>query len=199
MRILVFTDTHGNDHRLSKVIEKSKNADLVVCCGDMTVFENDIDKILSKINSMDKLTLVIPGNHESDEGLKRASARFKNIFYLHGTILEHDGLTFVGFGGGGFGIRDVEFERFIKLHEDRLKNKKIVFVTHGPPFKTTLDFINNEHVGNKSYADFIKKHKPLVHFCGHIHENFSSIDRIDGTFILNPGPDGRIFPVKVTE
>lgn len=195
MKILAFTDVHGKASFLDEVKKKVDDVDLIICCGDLTIFEDKIDNFLLKINSFNKLTLIVHGNHEGEKRLRDFCKKFKNIFFLHQEIVEHGEFTFIGFGGGGFSQREEDFEDFIKKNESVLKNKKIILVTHGPPYNTKLDVVVKEHVGNKSYYDFIKKYTPLVHFCGHLHENFSKVDKIGDTIIINPGPEGRLVDI----
>ena len=64
MKILFFADTHGDKKTLNKLIKRGKNVDLIVCAGDFTQMENDIEKILDHINSFNKPVLIIHGNHE---------------------------------------------------------------------------------------------------------------------------------------
>ena len=64
----------------------------------------------------------------------------------------------------------------------------LVLVTHQPPYGTLADVAGGfRHVGSESIRAFIEKNKPAVCFCGHIHEA-QSVDHIDGTTIINPGP-----------
>lgn len=51
-------------------------------------------------------------------------------------------------------------------------NKKLILITHGPPFGYGDKLPNGFRVGSKSLLKFIKKHQPYFHFYGHIHEAF---------------------------
>ena len=103
---------------------------------------------------------------------------------------------FLGYGGGGFSQRDKEFEHLAKTKfNDAIKSnkdKKIILVTHAPPYGTKVDLIVGEHCGNKTFRDFIIKNKVDLHICGHLHENFDKKDNLKKTLIVNPGPYGRI-------
>ena len=69
-------------------------------------------------------------------------------------------------------------------------------MTHGPPYGTLLDLIDDDHVGCQSYTSFIEKNKIPLHLCGHLHENFKVIDEYkERTAIINPGPDGMIIEI----
>jgi uncharacterized protein len=196
MKILAFTDVHGKMAYLESVKEKAAESDLIICCGDLTIFEDRLDQLLTRVNSMNKLVFMLQGNHEGEGRLRDFCKKFKNIFFLHKEIVEHGDLVFIGFGGGGFAQVEPDFEYFIKKNQDKLKNKKIILVTHGPAYNTRIDVVVREHVGNKSYRDFIKKYQPLIHFCGHLHENFQKVDKIGQTLTINPGPEGRIIDIS---
>ena len=103
----------------------------------------------------------------------------------------------MGYGCGGFSLVDrefdktaVKFRKIIKMNED----KKIILVTHAPPYKTRLDKLGI-HCGNKSIRKFIDKNKIDLVICGHLHENFGKEDKINKTRLINPGPFGKILTV----
>ena len=103
---------------------------------------------------------------------------------------------FIGYGGEGFSLRTKDFENFIKKNIKLIKKKnKIVLILHQPPYGY-LDLIMKEHTGNKSFADFIKKYKPLLVICGHLHENENKEKRLGKALIINPGPNGRIISLQ---
>ena len=96
-------------------------------------------------------------------------------------------------------MTDREFEkaansRFKKLINHN-KDKKIVLVTHAPPYKTRLDKLAGGHCGNKSIRQFIDKNRIDLLICGHLHENFGKEDRIKKTKCINPGPFGKIVEI----
>jgi len=81
MDVLAFVDTHGFGKDLNNVIKRSKEADILVCAGDITWFGKDLDKLLKKLSKTDKIILMIPGNHEEGEGLAKLCKKYKNIRY----------------------------------------------------------------------------------------------------------------------
>jgi hypothetical protein len=195
MNILAFTDIHGDERKLKKIKLKSKKAELLVCMGDITIFENHMRRILKELNSIGKPVLIIHGNHEDDHNMKRECEDFKNITFLHKKFHEAGGVLFAGYGGGGFSLRDREFELFSQKIATERKGRRLILMFHGPPYKNKTDLIYGEHAGNKSYTDFIKKEKPELVLCGHLHENNGKHDRIGKTLIMNPGPEGRMIRI----
>jgi hypothetical protein len=202
MKILAFIDTHGNKRDLDSVISKSRLADIVICGGDFTVFEDNMEIELRRINSMGKTVLLIHGNHESASSVSAASMKHENIKFIHNNYFIKDDVIFFGFGGGGFSQVDHKFEiaanAFIEqlkeLEKKHNKKFKFVLVTHAPPLGTKIDDLGY-HVGNKTIADFIKKHEPIIAISGHIHETFYATDHIGKTLLINPGPDGRMLDI----
>lgn len=79
----------------------------------------------------------------------------------------------------------------IKRHWDAIPDNTDVLVTHGPAYNI-LDIVDsthyhgkvNEHVGCFDLAETIKRVKPDVHICGHIHSGHGQ-EHIDGTSYYN--------------
>jgi len=198
MKILAFIDMHGSITALQKIKEKSKNADIVVCGGDLTVFEQGLEHILSELNKLGKDILLVHGNHETEEELKMLCKKYKNLHFIHNNPFIKQDIIFLGWGGGGFSENDKDFEKQSKKFIDILKKNKekaYVFITHAPPYGTKLDAIGRMHHGNRSFTKFIKgNHIDLV-ICGHLHENHGKIDKIGKSTIINPGPQGLLINI----
>lgn len=176
---------------LDSLRNKAKEADGVVCSGDISVFENDIEKIMKELSKIDKKVLIIHGNHENEDRLKALSDQYENIKFLHKGVYHTGDYVFMGYGGDGFSTNDPEFDRVGKFFKKEAKDKKrIVFFTHGPAHGTNLDEINGEHRGNKSYRNFIDDVQPHLVVSGHLHENAGKSQKIGRTLFLNPGPHG---------
>ncbi len=191
MKLLFFTDLHGNLKALDSVMTKAKQAEGIVCAGDFTVFEQDIEKIMGKLDSMGKNVLMIHGNHENEYRVKELCSNYDNLTFLHKGVFELGDYIFLGYGGDGFSTNDPEFERVAEFFKKQAENKKrIIFVTHGPPHGTKIDKINDEHRGSKSYRKFIDELQPHLAISGHLHENAGKHDKIGRTLFINPGPHG---------
>ena len=198
MKILAFTDIHGSLEAIRRVRKKVKDSDLLVCAGDISVFESSIFTIFKKLNNFNKKIIMIHGNHEDASTFVKYSKRFDNIVFIHKKHFVFEDALFFGFGGGGFSSIDKNFEHFSKKFKKIINenlDKKIILVTHAPPYKTKLDNIDGAYCGNKSIRHFIEKNKVDLLICGHLHENFGKEDKIHKTVILNPGPFGKIVRV----
>ena len=198
MKILAFVDIHGSLKALEKIKKQAKQADLIACAGDISVFENNLDYLLFQLNKLNKPVLIIPGNHEDDTDLSTLTKQLNNITDIHKKTFTKDNYLFLGYGGSGFSIVDKDFIKASKKFEKELKkheNKKIILVTHAPPYKTKLDKISGEACGNKSIKNFILKIKPDLVIAGHLHENAGKEDKIKKTNLINPGPFGKIINI----
>ena len=201
MKILIFTDIHGSLNALKRIEQKTKseNPDLLVCAGDISIFEHGIAGIFRRLNKLNKKIITVHGNHEDDATYVKYSKIFKNIVFIHKRHFTKNNLLFIGYGGGGFSQTDKEFEYLAKTKFKDIishnKGKKIILVTHAPPYKTKLDKLGRNYSGNKSLRDFIDKYKIDLHICGHLHENFGKEDNIGKTRVINPGPFGKILVV----
>lgn len=201
MKLLAFTDLHGSLLALRRIEQKVKtqNPDLLICAGDISIFEHGIVGIMRRLNKLNKKIIMIHGNHEDASTFIKLSKLFKNIIFIHKNYFIEDDILFLGYGGGGFSIVDKEFEKtantkFKKIIKNN-KDKKIILVTHAPPYKTRLDKLIQGHSGNKTIRHFIEKNKINLLICGHLHENFGKEDKIKKTKIINPGPFGKIVEI----
>jgi len=195
MKLLAFVDLHNSHKALRKIKKQSKKADIILCAGDLTIFENNLDKLLFKLNKLKKPVLIIPGNHESNADLKALTKMFDNITDIHEKSFIKNNHLFLGYGGGGFTMVDKHFNKIAKKFEKKIKkhdSKKIILVTHAPPYKTKIDKIMDEHCGNKSIKNFVVKVKPDLVISGHLHENAGKEEKTGKTKIINPGPFGKV-------
>jgi Icc-related predicted phosphoesterase len=198
MKLLAFTDLHGDNKALRQIKDKAKKQkpDLIVCAGDISIFGDKFMHLVSEISQLGILFLIVPGNHESDSLIHRAERMFDNVKDLHRKQIELGGYIFFGFGGGGFSLVDREFEKLSKeLKFSAKPAKKLILVTHAPPYNTKVDEIHGEHAGNKSIRQFIVSAKPVLAICGHLHENEGKEDKIGITRIINPGYSGKILTI----
>jgi Icc-related predicted phosphoesterase len=194
MKILAFTDIHSSKKYFSNLKSKAKEADILVCAGDITLFEQDIEYIIEELNNLGQKLLLIHGNHEDPTLVEVLCKSKKNIIFLHKKTFEFENITFLGFGGGGFSLREPEFESWSKSLN--LKNKKIVFIHHAPPFGTNLDLLGGSHRGCDSYKEFILDFQPIISISGHFHETFGFEDTVNNTLMINPGPKGTLIKLN---
>lgn len=198
MKLLAFVDMHGSNKALKKIKKQAKKADILICAGDLTIFETNLDKLLFQLDKLKKPVLIIPGNHESEASIKQLSKMFENITNIDEKSHIIEDYLFLGYGGGGFSMVDKHFIKVSKKFEKKIKKSgknpenKVILVTHAPPYKTKIDKIMGEPCGNKSIKNFILKVKPDLAISGHLHETAGKQDKVKKTIVINPGPYGKI-------
>jgi len=197
MKILAFTDMHTSERAFLRIYWKTKllRPDILVCCGDLSVFEHGLDTMIRKIAGLGKEVVLIHGNHEEAGTTEKLCKKYKNFHFIHRKPFIFQDCLFLGYGGDGFSIIDHSFtavgKKFAKII-NRNPGMKKIFVTHAPPHNTQLDIIVDYHCGNKSIRNFDVRQNIDFHFCGHLHENFEKKDTIGKTRVINPGPYGKM-------
>lgn len=191
MKLFIFTDLHSDMQAFKQILKDAKKTDLIISAGDHTIFSKDNDKIAKKLNALKKPVLMLQGNHETADEVKQICKKYENLTFLHKKYVIINNILFLGYGGGGFSKRykyfdDVIGPKFSKIIKEK-KPDKVVLVTHAPPYNTDLDFVMGNHVGSKSFSDFIKKNKVDLYICGHIHECEQIQQKKYNTLIINPG------------
>lgn len=195
MNILAFADLHAQKASIDEIRKKSKQADVIVAAGDLSLFGHHLEEVMIFLASLAKPVLVIHGNHETEEEIVTRTTG--QVHFLHGLSWVYNDVLFLGWGGGGFSLRDEEFEKkastpFLIASK---QYKTVVFVTHQPPYGTKIDFIYGHHAGNKSFRAFIKQAQPTVAISGHLHETAKKKDILGKTVLVNPGHNGMILTV----
>jgi len=198
MKILAFSDTHLEKKAVKELIKKSKDADIIICAGDISWFGTGLKKILKSLNNKIKKPIyIIHGNHEDKKTLAKICKPLKHIHYVDKKVKKINGYTFFFWGGGGFAQRDKKLETaMIKFKKTLKKGDKVIFVTHGPAYKTALDLLPwAGHVGCKSQRKFIKAIKPILHISGHLHEHMYEYDTLWDTVLVNVGASGTLIEI----
>ncbi len=199
MKFLTFTDVHGDAKNIKELVARAKKDDIdfVLTCGDFTTFSRNIKWVLKQFNAIGKKVYLIPGNHEEgNEELDEILKEYTNCINFDRDVVEIGGYFFLGYGGGGFAVKDPEFRKKAREWYGEYKDKKVVFVTHGPAHGTKIDKLEMGHVGNKDYRKFIERIQPKLAISGHIHETKEMTDSIGKTKLVNPGWDGMVIELK---
>lgn len=197
MKLLVFTDTHNSKKALKGVAAlcRKHEPDAIVCCGDISIFEMNLGNVIRLLAGLKKPLVIVNGNHEGERSMAKLCRRFPNAHFVHDSYEIIGDALFLGYGGDGFSVIDPAFVKVSKSLGRTItanRGRKIVLVTHAPPYGTKLDKVFGSHSGNKSIRKFVERWQPAYHFCGHIHENFGKQDKIRKTVVMNPGQFGKI-------
>ena len=210
LKVLVTSDFHGSITAFHKAASKAEEeqVDLIIVCGDITHFGTvrAARSLLSLLMEPRLPVFFVPGNCDPPSLPSIGVEGARCIHLTH----EHMGdYTFAGIGGGTISPFDTPFEmteeELRELLERNLSeltvDERLVLVSHMPPANTSVDVTySGRHIGSSSIREFIERMKPIIVFCGHVHEA-PGIDRIDGTMVVNPGPakDGRCAIANLNE
>jgi Icc-related predicted phosphoesterase len=200
MKLLLFSDLHSDFRRASKLIELSAEADVVVGAGDFCIARRGLEEIIKALAQIEKPTVLVPGNSESEEELKNACLSWKHANVLHGRQATINGTSFYGIGGGipttPFGSWSYDFTENEALELLRDCPKGGVLVSHSPP-KGILDLSSDgSRLGSEAVRKTIRLKTPELVVCGHIHASWGKIERLGETTAINAGPRGILWDLK---
>lgn len=194
---LLFSDIHRDIAACEMLVEKSKNADLLVGAGDYALFRKGLAQTIHALSSVKIPVVLVPGNHESYAELSHACRGLKHFHVLHGGSVTIAGTTLAGIGCGipttpfvpwSVDLSEDDAQRFLP----RLR-RPFVFVTHSPPLGCLDEMENNIHIGSRTIRTYIEQARPDFVACGHIHENWHRQSSLDGIPVINAGPYGYVF------
>lgn len=194
MKLLLFSDLHCDTEKAGQLVQLSRDADLVIGAGDIGNLRRGLDRSIAVLKAIDKPTVLVPGNSESDDELREACRNWPSAHVLHGTEVKIDGVPFFGIGGGipvtPFGSWSFDFteEQAAKLLTDCPPG--CVLVSHSPP-KGAVDVSSRGvSLGSTAVRQIIESHRPQLVVCGHIHESSGRHELVGSAPVVNAGPDG---------
>ena len=197
MKLLLFSDLHGDFFRASKLAERSLKVDVVVGAGDFCVARRGLKEIIAVLSAIQNPALLVPGNAESHAELAQACRLWPSAHVLHGSQAIIDDVAFFGIGGGipttPFGAWSYDFseDEASALLEDCPSGG--VLVSHSPP-RGVLDVsADGRSLGSEALRETIGRKKPELVVCGHIHGSAGQKARLGPTTVINAGPRGIIW------
>ncbi len=199
MRILAAGDIHGDSSLAKKLAEKAKKekADLVILCGDITDSFQKTEGLIGPFLKKNKKVLLIPGNHDGFATVDFL-AELYGVKNIHGYSVKYEDIGIFGCGGANIGLerlQENEIYSVLKKGFDKIKNlKKKIMVTHVPPSNTLMEkFVPG--AGSKGVKEAVKKFKPDILLCSHLHEAEGIEEKLGKTKIINVGKKGKIIEV----
>jgi uncharacterized protein len=186
MKLLAFSDLHRDLDGARRLVELSAEADLVAGVGDFASIHEGLEETVEALRPIEKPTVVVPGNNETDEALRRVAEGWATV--LHGEATEIDGVPFFGLGGG---VPVTPWDWSFDLTEEEAEEKlaacpeDAVLLSHSPP-KGHVD----KGLGSEAVLRAAERKRPRVVLCGHIHELWGQESRLGDARVLNLGPAG---------
>ena len=196
MKVLIFSDIHGDTRALEKLI--AQPADIYIAAGDLSTFGKDLDRCGEIMKPLGEKVWVLPGNHESHDETRAFCQRF-GFFDFHRQIraLKSERGTTQWAGLGYSNITpfntpgEYTEEEITKALAPFDNLKPLYLVVHFPPRGTRLDeFAAGKHAGSPTLREWVDRVQPLYLFCGHIHECAGRSDRLGSTQAFNVGKRG---------
>jgi uncharacterized protein len=188
VKLLAFSDLHRNLEQAATLVEMSAEADVVIGAGDLASVHEGLGETISALAGIETPTVLVPGNNETVEALREATAEWSAATVLHGESTAIDGTEFFGLGAGipvtpwdwSFDLDDGAAAAMFDAYPEGA-----VLVLHSPP-KGHCD----GGFGSPALLQAIERHQPPLAVCGHIHEFWGCESTIGKTPLRNLGPSG---------
>ncbi len=201
MKILAAADIHGEKKFIDKIVKKAKenDVDLILVAGDITHLETKLEGIIGELKKAGKPIILIPGNEESVATVDFLVEMYSpGVYNIHAYSIKYKDIGIIGIGGatkvGPHFVTEEEVWDVLMKGLQKVKDSKFkIVLAHEPPDGTKLAL---KFRGSKALREFIEKYQPDLVICGHIHEAQGMYERLGKTFIINPGPEGKIIDLE---
>ena len=201
MKLLLFSDLHCDAAAARRLVERAAAVDVLIGAGDFATVRRGIDRCIHVLRTVAKPTVLVPGNNESLDELRAACHTWPGAHVLHGSGVELGGVEFFGLGGGvpltPFGPWSYDFteEQAAALLERCPAG--CVLVSHSPPRGAVDVSSGGRSLGSQAVHDAITRTGPVLVVCGHIHESAGRTAWIGHTPVVNAGPRGIEWDLRV--
>ncbi|MGH2397931.1 MAG: metallophosphoesterase family protein [bacterium] len=161
MRILACADLHGRPERIARVralvVEHSPS--VVLLPGDLTHVDLGREA-LTLLDTLPVPVLAVSGNMDGPLTISKIRQ--------HSRLHDANPVVIDGVSFGG----------------PRVGGRCDVLVVHEPPYGT-LDVVpSGRHIGSQDVLELVRRIRPRVLTCGHVHES-AGIVRLDETTVIN--------------
>ncbi|MEM2760813.1 MAG: metallophosphoesterase [Nitrososphaerales archaeon] len=199
MRIVAFSDVHGDQSIIETIKQKAKECELILCCGDITPPHGMTIQSAKAIGRFDVQVLAIPGNFEMPDEMERVCTEM-GWTNIHVKSIRVNDLLFFGCGGGNVGPFGTPYElseEDFRVMLNKFSSKdRFVFLSHCPPKGSVDRTKSGLHVGSEAIAEFVRNTQPVYQFCGHIHEESGKESAIGKTRIYNVARQVKVFDIE---
>lgn len=216
-RVLVVGDVHHQRGRLDATLEMLSGVtlDLALLVGDVgrdppwsevgrrdqrAAHDDSVREVLCAVRDRAGCpVLFVPGNHDLPQPPDDTAG-----INCDRRSIDVAGLRVAGLGGAGpsrfgFAYEWSEDQAAVALR-DTLAGQEgeiDILLCHTPPWDTALDRTHDGlHVGSRVVGTWIRRNRPRLFVCGHIHEAWG-LARIDGIPCINAGALGEPFGQEI--
>ncbi|HEX7280283.1 MAG TPA: metallophosphoesterase family protein [Solirubrobacterales bacterium] len=193
MKILAFSDLHRDLEQGAKLVEMSAEADVVIGAGDFASVHEGLEETIGALEGVKAPTVLVPGNNETADALRSATASWSAATVLHGEGTTIEGTEFFGLGGG---IPVTPWDWSFDLDDGAATEmlapcpEGAVLVLHSPPKDHCDSAGGGGNFGSPALLRAIEEKHPRLAVCGHIHESWGCESTIGSTPVRNLGPKG---------
>jgi uncharacterized protein len=193
VKLLAFSDLHRDLTQAAKLVEMSAEADVVIGAGDFASVHEGLEETIDALAAIETPTVLVPGNNETDEALREATAGWRAATVLHGGGTTIAGVEFFGLGAG---IPVTPWDWSFDLNEEKaavmlaLCPENAVLVLHSPPLGHCDANGSGQSFGSPILLRTIEERNPRLAVCGHIHESWGCESKIGDSPLYNLGPKG---------
>jgi Icc-related predicted phosphoesterase len=171
VKILIFSDTHGDLRSLEQII--AQPADVFIAAGDLSNFGKMLDRCGEVLKPLGERLLVLPGNHETHQQTKTFCEKFGFVDF-HRQLLQLGNSNWAGLGYSNI----TPFKTPGEYPEEEISAALTAFDAGSPALRT-----------------WVEREKPVDLFCGHIHETAGMTDQLGSTKCFNVGKQGYLLEV----
>ncbi len=193
MKLLAFSDLHRDLDQATKLVEVSAAADVVIGAGDFASVHEGIEETIGALAAIEVPTLLVPGNNETEDALRKATSGWSAATVLHGSGMAIDGTEFYGLGAG---IPVTPWDWSFDLDDESAAKllapcpEGAILILHSPPQGHCDSNGSGDHFGSNALLEAIQAKRPRLVVCGHIHESWGCQSQVGSTPVRNLGPTG---------
>ena len=198
MRLLIFSDIHGDKAALEKLM--ATEADYYFADGDLANWGRGLDQLGPILAKRAERMYVLPGNHESEDDVARFCEQY-GFHNFHGQTIDVAGYKVAGLGYSNptpFNTPGEYSEKELAARLEKFAGlDPLILICHAPPKDTKLDHADEgQHFGSTAVRDFIEQHQPRYFYCGHIHEAAGQTEILGRTQAANVGKRGMLLDLQ---
>lgn len=218
MRLLAFTDTHGDMAAARSIhdLVVRGQPDCIVSSGDLSFCGEKHEDFLGHLSALQRQIYFVPGNHDPADVCRRIEEKFPFMVNVSYRCVEFQGIWIVGLPGTddiapGGPEDEGAFQLAMDLWGSLAPSMPIVMLTHYAPWGTRcdglkrrpgeskpIDLPSGDGGGSRIVRKIIDRLQPDVVVCGHYHLSFGERDQIKRSQVLNPGPMGAILEIPTS-
>lgn len=203
LKAIAIADIHGSIAYIEQLVNHVKSNDIhyILVAGDLAADRDKttFNRVIRGL-SLSTDTKVIYVRGESDPITEYTKNNILNVENRQYVVNE---ITVAGIPPFLDYELKLPIESKIKAHlahltlSNKILCEKYIILTHIPPYGLIVDkHPLKGNMGSIELRDFIKKIKPYIVICGHVHSGIG-VDNIQNTLVLNPGPFRRGYFVEL--